>query len=141
MANMWTTMAAAVAGVALCAGAQAKAGDSIAVADLQWKEMFPGVKFAPSYGDWEKGAHGKFVRIDHGAKVPLHLHSNDYRAVLISGRMANLFEGDQRTEVGAGDYFYMAAKRAHAHECMTEDGCFFYTYGDGLWDIEVSGAE
>jgi beta-alanine degradation protein BauB len=141
MAKKWTLMAAAVAAAALCTGGQAKAGDTIAVADLQWKEMFPGVKFALSYGDWEKGAHGKFVRIDHGTKVPLHLHSNDYHAVLISGRMANLFEGGQRTEVATGDYFYMAGKRPHAHECMTQDGCFFYTYGAEAWDIELSGAE
>lgn len=131
---------AALAATAIGTQAQAQEvrSDTIGSADLQWKQMFPGVKFAPAYGDWEKGAHGKFVMIDYGAEVPLHLHSNDYHAVIVSGRMANLFAGGERVEIGPGDYFYMAAKRPHAHQCMSREGCVFYTYGDALWDIEVS---
>ena len=132
--------AALVAG-SVAVAAQAQTGDTIAVGDLQWKEIVPGASFAAAYGDWEKGAHGKYVRIQRGAQIPMHLHSNDYRAVLISGRLVNLFEGGERVELGAGDYFYMAAKRPHSHECLSEEGCLFYTYSDGLWDIEVSEAE
>lgn len=135
MRRSWTI------GIALAAlaagGAAAKDADRMAASDLQWREMFPGVTFAPAYGDWEKGSHAKFVRIAKGAVVPLHTHSNGYHAVVISGRMANLFEGGARQEVAAGDYFRMDAKRPHAHDCLTEEPCFFYTYGDGLWDIAV----
>lgn len=119
-------------------GAQAQGGDLVARGDLQWKEIVPGVSFAAAHGDWDKGGHGKFVRISRSAEIPMHRHSNDYRAVVVSGRMVNLFEGNQKTEVAAGDYFYMAAKRPHSHQCLVEEGCLFYTYGDGLWDIEVT---
>lgn len=82
-------------------------------------------------------AHGKFVRIDKGAQVPLHLHTNDYHAVFVSGRMTNVFDGGQRIEIRPGDYFYMAARRPHSHECQSDEGCLFYTSGSGTWDIQL----
>ena len=141
MVNFWKVAAVAVGAGAICVGTQAKARDTIASSELEWKEIVPGAAFAASYGDWEKGAHGKFVRIDRGAQIPMHIHSNDYHAVIVSGRMVNLFADDQKTAVGPGDYFYMAAKRPHSHDCVSEGGCVFYTYGDALWDIEVTAAE
>lgn len=140
MANLWKAAAALLAAASVGVAAQAKNGDRIATGDLEWKQMFPGVNFAPAYGDWETGAHGKYVRIDHRANVPMHIHSGDYYAVVISGRLANLYEGGERIELSPGDYFYMAEKRPHAHECLTAEGCVFYTHADALWDIEVVGA-
>ena len=141
MTKFWQAATIALAAGAVCVAAQAKAGETIAAGDLEWKEIVPGASFAAAYGDWEKGGHGKFVRIQRGAQIPMHTHSNDYRAVVVSGRMVNLFGGDQKTEVAPGDYFYMAAKRPHSHQCLSEEGCVFYTYGDRLWDIEVIAAE
>ena len=135
--------AAAAAVLAVTAGAAAYAqGSGILVKNaLQWREMFPGVSFAPAYGDWEKEAHGKYVQISRTAKVPLHTHGNGYRAVVISGRMANLYEGGERVELAPGDHFHMAAKRPHAHECLSEEPCFFYTHSDGSWDIALHKGE
>ena len=135
----YTTAAAAIfmAG-SFGAAAWAQTADTVAKANLEWKEIVPGASFAAAYGDWEKGAHGKFVKIARGAEIPMHFHTNDYHAVIVSGQLVNLFDGGQKTETGPGDYFYMAAKRPHSHECLSEEGCIFYTYGDGLWDIEVT---
>jgi quercetin dioxygenase-like cupin family protein len=120
--------------------AQAKFGERIAAGNPHWRAIMPGVKFAPVYGDWEKGAHGKFVSIDHGALVPMHVQSNDYHAVLTSGRMVNAFENGRRAELEPGDYFHMPAKRPHAHECLSGEDCVFYTHSDGKWDAaEVGG--
>jgi quercetin dioxygenase-like cupin family protein len=141
MAKLWIQAVAASAAVSMGAAASAQSADVVARGNLQWKEIVPGASFAPAYGDWEKGAHGKYVQIAKSAQIPLHIHSNDYHAVFVSGRMANLFEGGQRVEIAPGDYFYMAAKRPHAHECLTEEPCFFYTYGDGSWDLEVVESE
>ncbi len=129
-----------LAAIAACS-APASAGqpETTPSTDLKWQQMFPGVAFAPAYGDWTKGAHGKFVRIEKGAHVDLHLHSNDYHAVFLAGRMTNILDGNQRIEVGPGDYFYMAARRPHSHECQSDGGCLFYTYGNSLWDVHLSG--
>jgi mannose-6-phosphate isomerase-like protein (cupin superfamily) len=119
----------------LGSGASAQVRDHVAPASLQWKQIIPGADFAAAYGDWEKGAHGKYVRFVKGVQIPLHRHSNEYHAVFISGRMNNLFEGGKRVAIAPGDYFYMAAGRAHSHECLSNEGCLFYTYGDLLWDF------
>jgi quercetin dioxygenase-like cupin family protein len=133
----WKALPVLVVAAAMCSTTHAHATETLDRADLRWQEMVPGVSFAPAYGDWNKEGHGKFVRILHGTEVPLHIHSNDYHAVVVAGRMANLFEDGQRKEVGPGDYFYMRAGRPHAHDCISEEPCFFYTYGDGSWDIEL----
>ncbi|HUG45124.1 MAG TPA: cupin domain-containing protein [Sphingomicrobium sp.] len=127
--------AASIVGIAATASAQAP--DSIAAADLEWREMFPGVHFAPAHGDWEKAGHGKFVRFAPGTQVPMHTHSNFYRGVMISGQMENIFE-EGRVPVGQGDYWFVADKRPHGHQCLSKEPCFFYTYGDSLWDIQLT---
>ena len=134
------TVRAAVAGavaLAIGAAAYAQSSDRLARGDLQWREIVPGASFAAAYGDWEKEGHGKFVRIAREAQIPLHVHTNDYHAVMVSGRMRNILDAGTRVELAPGDYFYMASKRPHAHECLTDEPCLFYTYGDGSWDIEA----
>lgn len=131
-------VAASVCG-AMLIGAAAYAAEVgvITRSALQWREMLPGVSFAPSHGDWERGAHGKYVRITNEAKIPMHTHSGAYDAVMISGRMVNIYDdGGRRVELSSGDYFHMAAKRPHSHQCLSRKPCFFYTYSDGLWDFQ-----
>ena len=113
----------------------AQGTDRLAPAGLQGKEIVPGAHFGAAYGDWEKGAHGKYVRFVKGVQIPLHRHTNGYHAVAISGRIVNLFEGGRRVDIAPGDYFHMAAGRAHSHECLSDEGCLFYTHGDELWDF------
>lgn len=117
------------------AAAQAPAG--LEPADLQWKEIIPGTSFAPAYGDWEKGAHGKFVRIAPGAIVPPHTHSKSYDAVFISGRIANSLQGAEPVHVGAGGYWRMPGGRVHGHQCVSKEPCLFYTHSDGAWDVQL----
>lgn len=119
----------------LASAASAQGGDRVAPAGLLWKQIVPGAHFGAVYGDWEKGAHGKYVRFVKGVQIPLHRHTHDYHAVAISGRIVNLFEGAKRVEIAPGDYFYMAAMRAHSHECLSDEGCLFYTYGERSWDF------
>jgi beta-alanine degradation protein BauB len=136
---MVTRAFAAIAAASVVATAwavNAKAPDRIPAAALEWQEMFPGVHFAPAYGDWEKGEHGKFVRFAPGIQVPMHTHTNSYHGVMISGQMANLYEG-ARDDIAPGDYWSVAGKRLHGHECVSQEPCFFYTYGDSLWDLQL----
>ena len=120
---------------ALASAASAQSSDRVVPTNLQWKEIVPGAHFAAAYGDWEKEGHGKFVRFVKGVQIPMHRHTNDYHAVAISGRIVNLFEGGRRVEIAPGDYFYMAARRAHSHECLSDEDCLSYTYGNALWDF------
>jgi len=135
MSRRFALGAAVAAALSFASAASAQGMDRVSPAAVAWKDIVPGVQFGAVHGDWEKGAHGKYVRFVKGVQIPLHRHSNDYHAVAISGRLVNLFEGGRRVEIAPGDYFYMAAGRAHSHECLSDGGCLFYTYGDRLWDF------
>ena len=128
--------AAAIAAASLPGSTvSAQIGDRLSPTSVQWKEIVPGAHFGAAYGNWEKGAHGKYVRFVKGVQIPMHRHTNEYHAVAISGRVVNLFEGGTKVEMAPGDYFHMAAGRAHSHECLSDEGCLFYTYGTQLWDF------
>lgn len=132
---------AAAAAAILFTGVPTGAGgtQTLPSADLKWREMIPAVvDFAPAYGDWEKGAHGKYARVQPGATVPMHSHSGAYHAVLISGRLTNLLDaGPTRVALNQGDYWYMAAGRAHGHVCTSAEPCLVYTHSDAAWDLKL----
>jgi hypothetical protein len=134
------SIAAALGSVLLIGtSAMAQGTDRLPVSGLKWREMIPKiVSFAPAYGDWEKGAHGKFARVEPGATVPMHSHRLAYHGVLLSGRLTNLLDsGPTRVELVPGDYWYMAANRAHGHVCTSAEPCLVYTHSDGAWDLTL----
>lgn len=130
---MMRIVRAAAAGFVLSASAAAHAQPTPAP-EPQWREMAPGSHFAPAYGDWEKGAHGKLIRLAPGLDVPFHSHSNDYHGVMVSGRMTNVYQDGKSSIVGSGDYWDMPAKVPHAHKCVSEEPCLLYTHMGGTWD-------
>jgi quercetin dioxygenase-like cupin family protein len=102
--------------------------------------MAPGSQFAPTYGDWEKEAHGKLIRLAPGLDVPFHSHTNSYHGVMVSGRMTNIYKDGTSTLMGSGDYWEMPAAIPHAHKCISEEPCLLYTHMPGAWDyIAVEG--
>lgn len=131
--------AAAVAIFVTSISASAQGTDRLSAEDLKWREMIPDVVyFAPAYGDWGKGAHGKYARVQPGATVPMHTHSRAYDAVLLSGRLTNLLDSSStRVDLGPGDYWHMAGGRAHGHVCTSSEPCLVYTHSDAAWDLSL----
>lgn len=106
--------------------------------DLEWTQMIPGVAFAPAYGDWQSGRHGKFVRFEPGASAPLHTHSSPYNGIVLEGRLSNPYAGKvEPAEMKAGTHWYVPAAAEHGNTCVSEQPCLLYTYGDAAWDIAV----
>ena len=132
----------AIAAAAAClsgTAAAAQGADTLPNSGLKWREMIPDVVyFAPANGDWEKGAHAKFARVQPGATVPMHIHKQPYHAVLISGKLTNLLDSAAtRVELAPGDYWFMAGGRAHGHVCTSPKPCLVYTHSDGAWDLAL----
>lgn len=109
----------------------------IAQADLEWVEIIPGVEFAAVYGDWAEGAHAKFARFAPGMVAPLHTHTHAYHGVVVQGEFTNPYPGEEDVVMGPGDYWYVPAGMAHGNECVSDEPCVFFTYGDAPWDIEI----
>ncbi len=109
----------------------------IAHEDLEWVEIIPGVDFATVYGDWAEGAHAKFARFAPGMVAPLHTHTHAYHGVVVQGQFTNPYPGEEGIVMGPGDYWYVPAGLAHGNECVSDEACIFFTYGDALWDVEM----
>lgn len=105
--------------------------------DLAWVEIIPGVDFAAVYGDWAEGAHAKFARFAPGMVAPLHTHTHAYHGVVVQGEFTNPYPGEQGVVMRPGDYWYVPAGMAHSNECVSDEPCVFFTYGDALWDVEM----
>ena len=109
----------------------------IVLEDLEWVEIVPGVDFAAVYGAWTEGAHAKFARFAPGMAVPLHRHANEYHGVVVQGEFTNPYPGQQAVVMRPGDYWRVPAGMAHSNECVSDDPCLIFTYGDAPWDVEM----
>lgn len=116
---------------------EAGAAALITQQDLAWVEIIPGVDFAAVHGEWAEGAHAKFARFAPSMAAPLHTHTHAYHGVVVQGEFTNPYTGEQRAVMRSGDYWYVAAGMAHSNECVSDEPCVFFTYGDALWDVEM----
>lgn len=99
--------------------------------------------FAVAYGDRETGEHGTFGRFPPNFETPPHVHSQDYRAVVLSGEMTNPFEGEINPEImGPGSYWAVKGGSVHTTACVSETPCEFFMYSFSRFDFQpapVSG--
>lgn len=109
----------------------------IAHEDLEWVEIIPGVEFAAVYGEWAEGAHAKFARIAPGMVIPLHTHTHAYHGVVVQGEFTNPYPGGEGVVMGPGDYWYVPGGMGHTNDCVSDEPCLIFTYGDALWDVEI----
>ncbi len=149
---MKTKMAWIVAGVALSAsiGVAWAAKKEIVLMpseDLKWVEMPPppGMKDAPKgdtvqiavvSGDPMKGAYGAFVKLSAGQVHPLHTHSSDVKAVVLSGTFIVTPEGGVEKKIGPGGYFFVPAKTKHSSSCAAGAPCVMFQEGPGKFDVK-----
>lgn len=105
--------------------------------DLEWVEIVPGVDFAAVQGQWAEGAHAKFARFAPHMAVPVHRHTNAYHGVVVQGEFTNPYPGQQAVVMRPGDYWRVPAGMAHSNECVSDDPCLIFTYGDAPWDVEM----
>ncbi len=135
-----TIAAAAVVAAALLAPLAAGAKDSgkssfAPVGDLKWKDdaEHPGVQVAAVHGDPTKGAAKFFVKLPSGFDVPLHHHTADHFAVVISGTMV-LNDGTDHT-LAPGSFWSFTGKKQHTTKCTDPAGCVIFVDAHGKWDI------
>jgi quercetin dioxygenase-like cupin family protein len=98
---------------------------------VTYQEIIPGaVSFGPAFGDRSFGAHGTFVRIKKGATTPSHLHSNPYRAVVISGTFENPTLGSDASNAsfGPGTYYSIPGGEQHISRCSANSATDCLTF-------------
>jgi len=122
--------------VPLMAGAKDTGKAAFAPASgLQWKDAPDqnGVQVAAVQGDPTKGAARFFVKLASGFDVPLHHHTADHFAVVISGTMV-LNDGQDHT-MPVGSYWSFTGKKQHTTKCIDPAGCTLFVEAKGKWDV------
>lgn len=109
---------------------------SVPVAEMQYTETGIGpIKVAPGYGDMFKGAHSNFVKIPGGFNSPLHFHTEDYYAVVVSGVVGNGVEGAQDIPLSPGSYWFQSGNEKHVTKCLSSTECVFFVTQPGKFDF------
>jgi beta-alanine degradation protein BauB len=88
----------------------------------------------PAYGDLAKGAHGTFIRMPAHFVSPLHRHTEDYFAVVISGVGVNTQPAKDDVPLAVGSYWFQRGGENHVTKCLSDTDCLFFLYQPGKFD-------
>jgi hypothetical protein len=92
------------------------------------------LKAAPAYGDLGHGAHGTFIRMPAGFISPIHIHTEDYWGIVISGVAANGLPGSSDVALAAGSYWFQKGGERHVTKCLSPNECLFFISQNDKFD-------
>jgi len=96
----------------------------------------PEVMMAVAWGDPSKGPHGAFHKFPAGFAAPLHTHSSDLRAVVISGTMVQAGEDGKEVKLPPGSYFFQPNTWKHTTKCEAGSECLIFATVNGKFDLK-----
>jgi quercetin dioxygenase-like cupin family protein len=88
----------------------------------------------PAYGDLSRGAHGTFIKMPAGFVSPVHTHSADYYAVVISGVGVNTQDGRNDVALPVGSYWLQKGGEPHVTKCISPNECIFFLVQPAKFD-------
>ncbi len=150
MTTKYLAAAAAVL-VAVTSGAVAAAGGSPSVStpvtELKFgptgvSDGIHGELFAaPAYGDLAHGAHGTFIKMPAGFSSKVHIHTEDYWGVVISGVAVNQKPGGPDIALPVGSYWFQKGGERHVTKCISPNECIFFINQAAKFDYLSDGAK
>jgi hypothetical protein len=110
-------------------------------ADVKWMPFDPnaaepdkGPQMGVVFGDPQSGPSGLFIKAPAKHVSPPHVHSADYKGVVISGTVTNdVPKAKKPVKMTAGSFWAEAGGRAHVTACP--DGCLAFVTVDGAFDM------
>jgi uncharacterized protein DUF4437 len=107
------------------------------VADLQWKDIAPGMPVQGSES-WKGpgGSHCWFNKFPKGFSVPLHWHTKDVHGIVIAGNWGSAAEGAPEKLVAPGGYQFIPGGLKHTTKCADAADCVIYECGPGPFDVK-----
>jgi hypothetical protein len=78
-----------------------------------------------------------------GFKSPVHIHTEDYFAVVVDGIGANHTPEDEAVPLPTGSYWSQRGEEAHVTQCLSDKDCLFFIVQPGKVDyvLETPNAE
>jgi len=92
------------------------------------------IQFAPAFGNPSTGAHGTFAKMPAGFVSPIHTHTEDYYAVVISGVGVNIVPGGTDVPLPPGSYWFQKGGERHITKCISTNECVFFINSQGKYD-------
>ena len=146
--RMKIALAAALAGSALgvAAAPEGKASVSTPVTALQYGPtgVSDGIHgellAAPAYGDLGHGPHGTFIRMPPGFVSSVHIHTEDYWGVVVSGVAVNGQPGSKDVPLPVGSYWFQKGGERHVTKCISPNECLFFISQQGKFDYVKDAA-
>jgi len=127
-----------VAAALLLTGNAFAADSSISLPVTELKFFDTGVgplKAAVGHGDLSAGAHSTYVKLPAGFSSPLHTHTEDYYAVVITGVVANEVDNAAPNRPLPPDSFWFQKGRApHVTKCLSATECVVFITQPGKFD-------
>ena len=110
--------------------------------DVKWLDLdptrAPGIRIADLWGDHTKGAYGAFLKFPAGFMAPLHTHTHDIRAVILSGTYLQTPEGKPQVRLGPGSYMLQpGGNYRHVSGCDAASDCVLFIESEGPFDLLV----
>jgi hypothetical protein len=119
--------------------AEAKKPVFMPAGDLKWADTPgapSGVKGVTLWGDPAKGPYGGFQKFPAGFLAPLHTHTSDLRAVVISGTLLVGPQGGPENRLPAGSYEFIPSTYQHTTRCDAASECVIFVEAKGKFDVK-----
>ena len=119
--------------IALLAAASQAAPVTVPVAEARFVPVNPGdpnsTQIAVLRGDPATGPSDMLMRFGRGEGVP-HVHSSDYRLVVVEGVMKHAEPGAWASapSMGPGSYWFQPANQPHVDSCLSERCTMFISW-------------
>lgn len=95
-----------------------------------------GPEIAVVSGDMKSGG-GFFLKLPAGFKAPMHTHTADYHAVVVSGAPKHWLPGGDKAAkaLTPGSYWFQPGGQPHDDECTGSEACVLYLVYQGGFDF------
>lgn len=127
-----TATAALIATSAFAAGHDAET--HVTADEIAWQDVIPGIQLALAWGTPEAGDDIWMIKMEPGAALPQHLHTNDYWGLTVQGNWVHVHEDGSETPTGAGDHALVKGGELHADRCDGDVPCIGLLDFDGARD-------
>jgi hypothetical protein len=124
----WQFGAATLAILSSLASAKTASDTMVPAQKIPWVVEAPGQpqRLGKLWGDRAIGPAGTLLKVPGGFVAPVHMHTADYRAVVIEGTWKHWPERGSKDKAAAlrpGSYWTQKARLWHADACVSKTSC------------------
>jgi hypothetical protein len=101
--------------------------------DVTWAQPFgaQGPSFGFVEGEFgDKHPASFFVKVKSGFDSGWHIHSEDYKAVVVAGTFSEQQQGAVENKLPVGTYFVQPGKQVHRNGCLAGADCLVFVHFD-----------